>query len=146
MSETKSNHGGELKFILRGFIVWALSAIILLLVAAIIISKSSVSSGSIGYVSSAMSFTAAFLAGILSSKGSKSGLIVKGLILSAALTIVLLTLGYLIGGDGMKSSGILSVVSFTFSGCLLGSVMSSFGKSNSSGKKFSHKSNFRLRS
>lgn len=146
MSETKSNYGGELKFILRGFIVWALSAIILLLVAAIIISKSSVSSGSIGYISSAMSFAAAFLAGILSSKGSKSGLIVKGLILSTALTIVLLTLGYLIGGDGMKSSGILSVVSFTFSGCLLGSVMSSFGKSNSSGKKFSRKNNFRLRS
>ncbi len=146
MSETKSVRGIEIKFLLRGFIVWAVTALILLLVASAILSKCSVSSTAIGYISSALSFLSAFFAGMFALKGNKSGLLVKGLILSAALTVFLITIGFIVKGDSMKSSGILSVVSFTFSGGLFGCVMSSFFKENNSGHKFKHKSPLRKQS
>lgn len=140
MSNPKPVHGLELKFLLRGLITWLISALILLTIATTIVSKCNISTASIGYISSGLSFLSAFFAGIFALKGNKSGLIVKGMILSSALTIFLLTIGFIIKGDSMKSAGILSVVSFTFSGCLLGCVMSSFFKKTNSSNKFSHKS------
>lgn len=139
MSDSNSVRGLELKFILRGIVAWAVTALALLLISTIVISKCSISSASIGYISSALSFLSAFFAGLFALKGDRRGLLVKGLILAAALTILLLTIGFIIKGDSMKSAGILSVVTFTLSGCLLGCVMSSFFKVDSSSKKFKHK-------
>ena len=140
MSNTKPVQGFELKFLLRGLISWLISVLILLTIATIIVSKCDISTASIGYISSGLSFLTAFSAGMFALKGNKSGLLVKGMILSSALTIFLLTIGFIIKGDSMNSAGILSVVSFTFSGCLLGCVMSSFFKETKSNHKFSHKS------
>ncbi len=142
MSDSNSVRGLDLKFLFRGIVVWSISALVLLLILSAVVSKCSISSSSIGYISSALSFATAFLAGTLALKGNNNGLLVKGFILSAALTILLLTVGFIIKGDCMKPSGILSVVSFTLSGCLLGCVMSSFFKGNSSGRKFKRKNPF----
>ena len=47
----------------------------------------------------------------------------SGLLCGAGLSLVLLTAGFLIAGKGMDPSGILSVLSFTMTGCLAGAIL-----------------------
>lgn len=112
----------DMRFLLRAVLAWLLSAAALLLLASLIVSKSSLGEGVMGYVSSAISFLAACFAGSAAARrGSRGGLYV-GLVSAAALTVALLTVGFIIEGTGIQASAVLSVVSFTFSGCLVGSV------------------------
>lgn len=112
----------ELRFLPKALLGWLVSAVILLLIAAGIVSKSKISSASIGYVSSALSFLTALTAGIVAGRTRRGGALYAGLLTAAALVICLLTAGFLAKGQDMEPSGILSVVSFTFAGCLFGSV------------------------
>lgn len=47
----------------------------------------------------------------------------RSLVLALSLLILLLTLGFLIGDKQLEPSGVLSVVTFTISGVLFGSVV-----------------------
>ena len=50
------------------------------------------------------------------------------LLCAAGLSLTLLTAGCLIGGKIQEPSGVLSAASFSFAGCLMGSLM--FGRKN----------------
>ena len=115
--------GGSLHNLLRAVLGWFVTALILLLVSADVLSGNSLGEQILAYLSSLISFAAAFAAGISAAKRSSSSSFAVGLRLSLALVVLLLTAGFLIAGKGLSPSGILSAVSFTFAGCLTGSVL-----------------------
>lgn len=109
------------RFLLKAAVAWAVAALVLLLAASLLVSKSGMGEGSVGYVSSAISFLSALAAGAAAAQGRHGGF-AAGLMAAAALTLVLLTVGFIIEGPAIEASGILSVVTFSFSGALAGSV------------------------
>lgn len=112
---------GSLRLFLRAMLVWIASAVTLCFLAACVIRAHGVSSAAFGYVSSALSFLCAMLAGAVGSGGEKR--MASGLLCGAGLSLVLLTAGFLIAGKDMDPSGILSVLSFTMTGCLAGAIL-----------------------
>ena len=118
--------GGSLRVLLRSLLVWTACAAGLLLTASLILSKMGTGSAMLGYVSSAISFVCAVAAGAYCKEQQGKNGLVQSLILAGVLILLLLTLGFLIRGKDMDASGILSVVSFTAAGCLLGGLF--FGK------------------
>ena len=136
------NPAGSLRPLLRAMGAWALAALVLLPLAALLLSRLPIGSAALGYWSSALSFLAAFFAGLTAGDRRREGSVPACLLAGLLLSIALLTLGILTGG-GLDPSGILSVVSFTFAGVLLGGVVASRGKG--SGKRRANISGFRLR-
>ena len=112
---------GSLRLFLRAMLFWIASAVTLAFLTACVIRAHGVSSAAFAYVSSAMSFLCAMLAGAVGSGGEKR--MVSGLLCGAGLSLVLLTAGFLIAGKNMDPSGILSVLSFTVAGCLTGAIL-----------------------
>lgn len=123
----------DLRFLPKALLGWLVSAAFLLLLAAGIISKSKISSSSLGYVSSALSFLTALTAGTIAGRERKGGSLYAGFLTAAVLVVCLLTAGFLAKGQNMEPSGILSVVSFSFAGCLFGCVF--FSGRKKTGKK-----------
>ena len=128
----------DMRFLLNAIAAWALSAILVLLVASCIVSKAGVGMGAIGYISSTASFLTALFAGAAAARSRGSGVIYAGLVTAAAVTTLLLTVGFLIEGSKLDGSGVLSVVTFTFSGSLAGSVFLG-GKSKRKKTRFAPK-------
>ena len=112
---------GSIRLLLRAFAVWVIAALCLCFAAACLIRAGRLPSSGYAYFSSALSFLCALAAGAAGSAGQ--GRLRSGLLCGAALIVVLLTLGFLIAGREMETSGILSVVSFTMAGSLAGSVL-----------------------
>lgn len=129
MSEGR-NDTGEISFLIRAAIRWIEASLICLAAVSLILTVSGVSSAAFGYISSALSFTAAVFAGAAAAHIRGKGGIFTGLVTGAAITTLLLTVGFIIAGDKLGSDGVMSVAAFTLSGCTAGSVF--FGKS---GKK-----------
>lgn len=126
----------EPRTILSALAAWAISALILLCIASLILSKISLGEGAMGYVSSALSFLSAVFAGAAQGRAKSGGIIYPALLTAAVLVTALLTIGFIVEGADLQSSGVLSVVSFTFSGCLLGAVLSGGKKSKSHKKRY----------
>ena len=112
----------DLRFLLKGLAAWAVAALLSLLIASAIVSKTSMGVGPMGYISSALSFLSAFFAGAFAAKARGRGGLYAGALTAAVLCVLLLTVGFLIEGQAMEASGILSVATFSFSGSLAGSV------------------------
>lgn len=132
MGDNRALKGGFGQTLLQGLLAWAAAAVVLLMIASLLIAKGKIPYHAVGYLCSLMSFLAAAYAGARVERSGSGGFL-SALILSVFLVIVLLTLGYVIGGNKMSPSGIISVVSFTISGCLLGCVL--FGRRKSKGRK-----------
>ena len=130
------NPAGSLRLLLRAMGAWGLSALLLLPLAALLLSKLPIGSAALGYWSSSLSFLTAFFAGLTAGDRRREGSLSVCMLAGLRLSIALLTLGIL-------PSGILSVVSFTFAGVLLGGVVASRVKG--SGKRRGSISGFRLR-
>lgn len=114
----------EPRTILSALAAWALSALVLLCVASLILSKLSVGEAAIGYVSSALSFLSAVFAGTAVGRAKNGVVIYPAMLTAAVLVTALLTIGFIVEGSDLQASGVLSVVSFTFTGCLFGAVLS----------------------
>lgn len=112
---------GSLHSLLRALLFWIASAVILCFLTACVIRAHGVSSAVFGYVSSALSFLCALLAGAAGAGGEKR--LSSALLCGAGLNLVLLTAGFLIAGEDMDPSGILSVLTFTVAGCLTGAIL-----------------------
>ena len=136
--------GGSLRCLLRAVLAWCLTAVVLLAISSALLSRGVLGAGVLGYLSSAVSFLAALAAGIAAARCSGAGRLGVGLRLSLALVLILLTVGFLIAGKDLAPAGILSVVSFTIAGSLVGSVLlggrQEHGKTTGNGREVRMKS------
>ena len=112
-----------LHMLVRALCVYVLSAFLLLVLASFLLWRSDVGSHVLGYVSSGISFLASFLSTRLLLHAQKSRSLVTAMLFGVLLVILLLTLGFLAGERSLDPSGVLSVVSFTFAGVLLGGLL-----------------------
>lgn len=135
MSNVKAE-AWEAKTILSALAAWALSALVLLCIASLILSKLSLGERAIGYVSSALSFFTAAFAGMELGREKAGAVIYPAMLTAAVLVTALLTIGFIVEGSDLQSSGVLSVVSFTFTGCLFGAVLAGGKKSKSHKKRY----------
>ena len=110
-------------FIASAAAAWMLAALPLLALASFILSRMDIGGGCIGYLSSGLSFLAAFFAGAAAGRVRKAGAVYTAAISAAVIATALLTVGFMIKGASIEASAVLSVVSFTFSGCLCGAVL-----------------------
>ena len=102
-------------FLFSALIAWLLCAAILLVLAALI--------QGIAYLSSGVSFLCAAAAGKAAVESKKSNSLAIAVITATALVIFLLTAGFLIRGEDMAPSSVLSLVSFGYAGVLFGSLI-----------------------
>ncbi len=117
---------GELpdsSFLLRAAAAWLLCALILLPAAALVLNASGATERALSMTSSAISFLAAVGAGIAAAKKRRTGVVYTALLSAAVLVTALLTVGFLIAGEKLDPSAVLSLVSFSFAGCLFGAVV-----------------------
>ena len=110
----------DVRFLLRALLAWMFSACVLILIAAIAANAYGVGERGCGYLSSAVSFLAAVFAGAFSVPARNVSRIAMSIITATVLVIILLTIGFLIRGEEMNSSAVLSIVSFTYAGVLFG--------------------------
>lgn len=112
----------ELRFVLTAVAGWFISALILSLIVSLCLSLMTVGEGAVGCIISALSFVSAVYAGAAAMHRRRRGALLTGLVTGLVITTLALTLGFIIAGSEMEADGILSVVTFTLSGCLVGSV------------------------
>ena len=112
-----------LRMLVRALCVYVLSAFLLLVLASFLLWRSDVGSHVLGYVSSGISFLASFLSTRLLLRSQKSQSLFSCMLFGVLLVILLLTVGFLAGEHSLDPSGVLSVVSFTFAGVLLGGLL-----------------------
>lgn len=109
-------------FILPAVAAWCIGALVSLLLAAFVLFRFELGGASVGYVSSAVSFAAAFAAGAAAGRARRSGMLYSAAVAAAVIVTGLLTVGFMISGPDLQPSGVISVVSFTFTGCAAGAV------------------------
>lgn len=112
---------GSLRALLRALLAWLASATILCFLTACVIRAHNVRSEYYAYLSAGLSFLCAASAGAAGCRGE--GRLGAGLLCALALSIVLLTVGFLCSGGHPDPSAVLSVLSFSFAGCLTGSLL-----------------------
>lgn len=112
---------GSLRLLVHGLLAWIVSAFLLCFLTACVIRAHGVGSACYGYISAGLSFLCAVFAGAYSGRGERK--LSSGLLCALFLSIVLLTAGFVISRGRLDSSAVLSVVSFSIAGCLLGSLL-----------------------
>jgi hypothetical protein len=121
MPETQKT-GLDLTFLPRALCAWLICAAALLLCAAVLFASNAAPISKLGCGSSVVSFFAALGAGAAACAGRKEGRFLTGLLTSCALIALLLLTGFLIRGR-LQSDALLSVLSFTPTGCMLGALL-----------------------
>ena len=121
MPETQKT-GRDLTFLLRALCAWLICAAALLLCAAVLFASNAAPISRLGYGSSSISFFAALGAGATACAGRKEGRFLTGLLTSCVLIALLLLTGFLIRGH-LQSGAVLSMLSFTLTGCMLGALL-----------------------
>jgi len=111
------------RFLLSAAFAWLVSALILLLLSSILLNELGCTEKSLGYTSSAISFAAAMIAGMAAGRKRKAGAVYTALLTASAMVTALLTIGFMINGNEIEASAVMSVISFSFAGCLVGVVM-----------------------
>ena len=110
-------------FLVRALTSWLLCAAILLVIAALIANAAKMGEQGMAYLSSGISFLCAAAAGKAAAESKKTNNPGIALITATALVIFLLTAGFLIRGEDMAPSSVLSLVSFGYAGVLFGSLI-----------------------
>lgn len=128
---------GGAVFVLSALLVWFITGAITAIISTLIISRLNMGEGSLGYISSALSFIAAAAAGFAAMRKRKKAAIITGLLCALAIIITALTLGLSISGGEPSPGAVLSVVSFTLCGALFGSVLCPVNRMKSAPRGFS---------
>lgn len=128
----------EVRFLFVAAGAWLVCGTALSLLAAIIVCATPVPGEAMGYISSTLSFLAAFAAGARAMRQRRKRAVFTGLAVGLMLVILALTLGYIVSTDGLKADGILSVASFTLSGALAGSVFFPSERKRGGTRRFKH--------
>jgi len=113
----------DFSFLPAALFVWLLSALVLLVISSVILNEAGCSEKSLGYVSSLLSFGTAAAAGVAAGRKRKAGAFYTALVTAFVLVTALLTAGFLISSDMIEPSAVMSLVSFSFAGCLVGAVL-----------------------
>ena len=113
----------EAAFLLSAAGAWLLSACILLAVTTLAANLAGLGEQGLGYLSSLNSFLCAVAAGAAAVKRSRASRLLTALLTGTGLVILLLTAGFLVKGETLDPSAVLSVVSFTYAGALLGAAL-----------------------
>ena len=129
----------DARYILAAVAAWGATAMLLTLLAALAVTIFAVPAGAVGYISSAASFTAALIAGSRAMRKRKSGAVYTGLVAGVVITTLALTLGFIVAGSDIAADGVLSVVTFTLAGCLVGSVFFAGGRSKPTSRRHAHR-------
>ena len=103
--------------------VWLMSALVLLGLSALLANLLRFGEREIAYVSSGLSFLTAASAGFYAARRKRKGVFAAAVLTATALVILLLTVGFLIRGEQLSPASILSLVSFTYAGCIFGSCV-----------------------
>ena len=114
--------GLSLRLILRAVLLWMACAAALVLCAALLFVSGALSLSAMGYASSAISFFSALIAARSAAGVQKSARLPCFLVLAPLLTLPPLFVGFLIAGE-LNGSAVLSTVSFTLVGCLVGILL-----------------------
>lgn len=128
----------EVRFLFVAAGAWLVCGTALSMLAAIIVCATPVPGEAMGYISSTLSFLAAFAAGARAMRQRRKRAVFTGLAVGLMLVILALTLGYIVSTDGLKADGILSVASFTLSGALAGSVFFPSERKRGGTRRFKH--------
>ncbi|MBQ7693165.1 MAG: TIGR04086 family membrane protein [Oscillospiraceae bacterium] len=125
-------------FLLHAAAAWTVSACLLLCVGSVLANAVGMGELGISYLSSCLSFLCAAAAGAAASRKAGTAGLWTALMTGTFLVILLLTLGFLIQGRDMDPSSILSLVSFTYAGTLVG-VLLMPKKAKKAGKRRAYK-------
>ena len=109
-------------FLINATKIWFCTAALLIVAFSLIIHTAKLDNTFAGYASSFISFICCLLAGAAAQKARNGGALYTGLIFGAAMTVALLTVGFIIAGGEIEPSGIISVASFSIAGACCGSV------------------------
>ena len=112
----------DVRYLFRAVIAWSVSALFLLLIGSAIIASAGVGASQVAYFSSAISFLSAFFAGGFAAYESGSFRWPLALLCGVILSVLLLLIGFLIAGNDLAADGIISVVTFTVAGALVGNL------------------------
>ena len=118
----------DIRFLPEAVLMWFLSMLVLLPLGALTAELIKCSEAGLAYISSALSFLAALAAGAKAIRARKKSAVSTAIISALTIIIAALTLGFVIAGDKLQADGILSLVTFTFSGALVGCVFFSGGR------------------
>lgn len=110
-------------FLLSAGLGWLIGAAFFLLAATLIANAAGIGERGLGYLSSAISFLAAVTAGVSAGRRRLSAGFTAVLLTAAALVTLLLTVGFMINGEEMNASAILSIVTFTYTGVAVGMLI-----------------------
>ena len=116
----------DARFLLTAVTTWLaaslLCVLLCVLLCALVVQLSDAAAGTVGYISSALSFGTAVAAGGRAAHVRGRGAVYTGLASGVVIITLALTLGFIIAGQEISADGVLSVVTFTLSGALVGSV------------------------
>ncbi len=121
MPETEKR-GLDLTFLLRALCSWLICAAALLLFTAALFASNAAPVSRLGWGSSVISFFAALGAGSAACSGRRERRLLIALLSALCLIALLLLTGFLIRGR-IDLNAVLSVVSFTITGCLIGALL-----------------------
>ncbi len=119
----KENDRGELMFLIDALLTWLIVGVFLCLSLSFIVTRTTLDSSFIAYLSSSVSFLSASFAGLRSAAESKYNKLYSTLITAVFTIISVLTVAYIVSNGQISASGLISVISFTFSGFLFGGLV-----------------------
>ena len=114
---------GELLFLIKALSAWLISSLMLCILFSFIVSQTSLDSSYIAYLSSIISLISAIIAGMKAASVKKSSKIYTSIFTAGFLIIFILTTAYLVASGQITTSGLISVISFTFSGVFIGAYI-----------------------
>jgi len=125
----------DVRFLISALAMWLISAAVIVPLAALMAHLLCFDERALAYLSSAISFAVAFIAGAKAMSVRKRKALMTELICGLCIVLLALTIGFVVAGDQLQADGILSVVSFTLAGCLAGGLLFPVNKKARTNKK-----------
>ena len=122
---TKQTDFSLVQSIPRSIAFWFASNLIIAALTAYVLSLSCQQERAIGWGVSAVSFLSAAVTAKIILTGCKKALFINAAVLAVLFTVVSLLIGFVIDSKAIEASAILSLATFTFSGCFFGSIFTS---------------------
>ena len=140
MSESNRKFRLNPGVLLYGLTTWLLASAVLVPSIGFAASNFADSARTVSLLGDLISFLSAAFSGAAVARSSDSGRLLPGILIGCLLALILALTGFLIGGRVFRPDGVLSMLSFTLSGAVFGSVF--FGKSTSVSKMKRRRSRF----